>query len=104
MNDLHYVKVEMDKNGASEVKIKATRGEIVRAVSMLISDCVENNLLPDVKDHEVPVGVKIGTAIAVGIECTTLSLASMENVYSELISVLNTQLININDKTMKGEN
>ena len=103
MNDLHYVKIEIDEEGAT-VKIRATRAEIVQAVSVLIGNCVEENLLPDLVETKIPVGAKIGSAIAAGIDSTTLSLCSMKNVYSDLIDVLITQLTNINDKTMKGEN
>lgn len=103
MNEVNFVKVEFDKTGSSAVKIKATRSEIVLAVSSLVGDCVEHNLLPDVKEHIIPVGAKIGSAVATGINSTTLSLGSMKNVYNDLIEVLITQLIEI-EKTMKGEN
>ena len=102
MNKEHYVKIEFD--GGAVVKIRATRAEIVQAVSVLIGNCVEENLLPDLPETKIPVGAKIGSAIAAGIDSTTLSLFSMKNVYTDLIEFLITQLTNINDKTMKGEN
>lgn len=104
MNDSHYVKIEIDEKGAT-VKIRARRAEIVQAVSVLIGNCIEEDLFPDLPETKIPVGAKIGSAISAGIDSTTLSLGSMRNVYSDLIDVLITQLTNIiNVKTMKGEN
>ena len=102
MNDSHYVHIDITEKGTA-VKIRATRAEIVRALSSLVGDCVEENLLPDLSEKRISAGAKIGCAISAGIYSTKLSLCSMKKVYMDLIDALIAQLTNINE-TMKGEN
>lgn len=103
MNDSHFVKIEFCEKDA-DIKVRANKYQIANGLACLVENCVNNDWLPDLKNDKIPTGVKIGAAIAAGIDGTTLSLCSMKKVYSDIIDVLADQLIKINKMTMKGEN
>lgn len=102
MNKEQWVKVTLTGEDAG-VQIHATRLNIAKAISEIIADVVEHDLLPDTLGIRILTSFKLAAVVSMGAEDAIVDNTQRIEFYEDLISAFKCEIRKINE-TMKGEN